>query len=101
MMTRDLKPAFDLADLHHRMAELKRQMRPLLSSPVRNDRIMLNHETGDFYLRSDVEKNGMDQATALGRIDLNTEIPMFKFASRETLSQKIAHASNTPRPANG
>lgn len=100
-MTRDLKPAFDLADLHHRMAELKRQMRPLLSSSVANDRIMLNHETGDFYLRSDVEKNGMDQATALGRIDLATEVTMFKYATREMLNLKIQNASNNPRPTNG
>lgn len=99
-MTRDLKPSFNLADLHQRMAELKRQMRPLLTSPVRNDRIMLNHETGDFYLRSDVEKNGMDNATSLGRIDLKNEVTMYKYAARDVLARKVERALNTQRPAN-
>ncbi|WP_435640986.1 hypothetical protein [Micavibrio aeruginosavorus] len=91
-MTHNLKPAFDLVDIQNRISELKRQMHPLLSSPVRNDRIMLNHETGGFYLRSDVEKNGMDNASALGRIDLKTEYGVFKTAAKQVQSQKIERA---------
>lgn len=55
-----------------RMGELAKQIAPLRSSPM-GDKIHLNEETGDFYLHSDVLKNGIANATILGQIDVAVE----------------------------
>lgn len=55
-----------------RMGELAKQIAPLRSSPM-GDKLHLNEETGDFYLHSDVIKNGIANATILGQIDIDVE----------------------------
>ena len=60
-----------------RMSELAKEIAPLRSSPM-GDHLHLNEETGDFYLHSDVVKNGIANATILGQIDVDLELDMLK-----------------------
>ena len=97
-MKRGLKQAYDLSELQERVSALKQQMAPLLSSPVVNDRIMLDFLTGAFYLRSDVQKNGMQNATKLGTIDIERDYDQYHAAARQVLHEKITAKLNAPRP---
>ena len=70
-----------------RMVELAAQIAPLRSSP-KGDRLHLNEETGDFYLQSDVDKNGLAHATILGQIDVRYERDMLKIQEDRILIPK-------------
>lgn len=71
-----------------RMIELAEQIRPLRTSP-QNDHIHINEETGDFYLHSDVQKNGIENATLLGQIDVALERDMLKWQESRIRTPKM------------
>lgn len=70
-----------------RMTELLAQMRPMLGAPA-GDKFMLDETTGDFYLKSDIQKNGVDKAKPLGQIDVGTEKTLFSLAAEEILQER-------------
>jgi hypothetical protein len=66
-----------------RMHELMAQMQPLADSRAANDKLMLDETTGDFFLKSDVQRHGAAKAKPLGQIDIATEKDLFIFAAEE------------------
>lgn len=71
-----------------RVRELKALMAPLLKTAA-GDIFLLNEETGDFYLQSDVKKLGADKAQPLGQIDMAVELPLFKHAGQMVMMRKM------------
>lgn len=71
-----------------RVVELKKQMQPLLLSPV-NDKFALNSDTGEFFLQSDIDRNGPGNATVLGQIDLELEKKLFNHAAQMVMLRKL------------
>lgn len=71
-----------------RVRALKTLMAPLLETGA-GDIFLLNEETGDFYLQSDVKKRGADKAQPLGQIDMDVELPLFKHASQMVMMRKM------------
>lgn len=71
-----------------RVRELKQQMAPVLKTKA-GDLFLLNEETGDFYLKSDVARLGAGQAKPLGQIDMKHELPLFKHASQMVMMKKM------------
>lgn len=71
-----------------RVRELKQLMAPLLKTR-RGDIFLLDEETGDFYLQSDVKKQGAENAKPLGQIDMAVELPLFKHASQMVMMKKM------------
>ena len=65
-----------------RLRELMRQMRPLLTAPA-GDKFVLDETTGDFFLKSDVQKHGAAKAKPLGQIDVAAEKDLFILAGEE------------------
>jgi hypothetical protein len=71
-----------------RVRELMQQMAPLLEASY-GETLLLHPETGDFYLRGDVERNGIGKATALGQIDMDLEESLFRAAAETTAMKKM------------
>ncbi len=71
-----------------RMRELKQLMQPILKTKA-GDIFLLDEETGDFYLKSDVNQKGADRAVPLGQIDMAYELPLFKMAGQLVMMQKM------------
>ena len=71
-----------------RVRALKTLMAPLLETGA-GDIFLLNEETGDFYLQSDVKKRGADKAQPLGQIDMAVELPLFKHAAQMVKMRKM------------
>ena len=80
-----------------RVRELQRQMQPLLDAPY-GETLVLHPETGNFYLRSDVEKNGIDKAAALGQIDMELEESLFKAAAQWVSMGKLFGGASYDNP---
>lgn len=70
-----------------RMAELMAQMAPLLKTAP-GDKFVLDETTGDFYLKSDIEQNGVAKAKPLGQIDIAAEKDLFILAAEEILNTR-------------
>lgn len=77
-----------------RLHELIAQMQPLAESRAVNDKFMLDETTGDFFLKSDVQRNGAVKAKPLGQIDVATEKDLFILAAEEVILRR----SFGPRP---
>lgn len=71
-----------------RVRELKQLMAPLLETRA-GDKFLLDEETGDFYLQSEVKKYGAEKAQPLGQIDMAVELPLFKHAGQMVMMQKM------------
>lgn len=71
-----------------RVRELAAQMKPLLKAKP-DDGLMLDEGTGRFYLKSQLERYGVEKAEALGEIDMKTEIMLFKHAAQNVAMQRL------------
>lgn len=71
-----------------RVHELRQQMTPILKTKA-GDKFLLDEETGDFYLQSDVDKLGAENAKPLGQIDMRYELPLFNHAGQMTMMNKM------------
>ncbi len=80
-----------------RVRELEKQMAPLLAAG-HQERLVLDPETGNFYLNSDIERNGIAKATALGQIDLDLEKDLFKAAAQAVGMEKLFHGASHDNP---
>ncbi len=71
-----------------RVRELQDQMKPLLSSPP-GDQILFDRETGDIFLKSDLDKNGREKVTVLGTADPDVEETLVRHAAMMVGMQKL------------
>lgn len=71
-----------------RVREIRQQMAPLLKTKP-GDKFLLDEETGDFYLQSDVEKQGAENTNPLGQIDMAHELSLFKHAGQMIMMKKM------------
>lgn len=71
-----------------RVHALKQLMAPLLKTGA-GDKFLLDEDTGDFYLQSDVKKYGAGNARPLGQIDMDAELPLFKHAGQMMMMRKM------------
>lgn len=80
-----------------RVRELQKQMAPLLAAD-HQERLVLDPETGNFYLNGDIERNGIAKATVLGQIDLDLEKDLFKAAAQAVGMEKLFHGASYDNP---
>jgi len=80
-----------------RVRELEKQMAPLLAADHR-ERLVLDPDTGNFYLNGDIERNGIAKATPLGQIDLDLEQDLFRAAAQAVGMEKLFHGASHDNP---
>ncbi len=78
-----------------RVQELYLQMQAIVGTPPRN-KFVLDETTGDFFLKSDIERHGHRGARPLGQIDVETEKALFIHAGE--MAMRDYHFGLSPKP---
>ncbi len=80
-----------------RARELYAQLQAYVTA-AEGDSLTLNEATGRFYLQSDIDRNGIDKATILGEIDIETEKGLFKTVYQRIAISRMFHQAGPGNP---